>query len=72
MLDPLVKVTNVRSVTGFDPTTLLPSRQVQVTYTVGEHGPFVLVTPQDHFNEQYLEQETGKTLAVLRNTGVVK
>jgi hypothetical protein len=72
MLDPAVKVQNVRNVTGFDPVTLLPSRQVQITYTVGDHGPFVHVTPQENFNEAYLHDVTGKTVTTLRNAGVLK
>lgn len=72
MLDPAVKVTNVRNVTGFDPQTLLPSRQVQITYTVGDHGPFIHTTPADHFDQAYLEAVTQKTADTLRNSGVIK
>jgi len=71
MLDALVKVQNIRNVTGFDPNTMLPTRQVQVTYMVGTRGPFVLVTPDDQFNEAYLEAETGKVVTTLKNTGII-
>lgn len=72
MLDKAVKIVNVKTAVGFDPSTLLPSRNVQVTYTVGAHGPFTLVTPESHFNEQYVETETGKMAATLRATGAIE
>jgi hypothetical protein len=71
MLDPAVKVISTKTVLGFDPDTLLPSRNIQVTYKVGTQGPFILVTPADRFNEQYLEQETGKVVTTLRNSGIL-
>lgn len=71
MLDKDVKIQNVRNLTGFDPNTLLPTRQVQVTYMVGTHGPFILITPADHFTEAYLEVETGKIVTTLRNSGAL-
>lgn len=70
-MDPLVKITKVQNVVGFDPTTLLPSRQVQVTYTVGTHGPFTLVTPMHDFTQDYVERETQKVVDVLRATGAL-
>lgn len=71
MVDPAVKVTNVRNVTGFDPVTLLPSRQVQITYTVGDHGPFTHVTTEDKLTSDYIEQVTGKTVQALRTAGAL-
>ena len=71
MLDPLVKIDHVQNITGFDPQTLLPTRQVQVTYHIGTHGPFLLVTPQASFGEEYLEKETGKVVATLRAAGAL-
>lgn len=68
-LDPSVKVVNVKHVVGFDPTTLLPSRQVAVTYTVGQHGPFSLLTPDEKFTDSYVEQETQKKVNTLRSFG---
>lgn len=70
-MDPLVKITNVRDVTGFDAVTLLPTRSKQVTYMVGTHGPFQLVTPVEHFSQAYIEQETQKVVDVLRGTGAL-
>lgn len=72
MLDPAVKVTNVKNVVGFDPATLLPSRQVQITYNVGEHGPFTHVTTEDKFTPEYVAEVTGKTAQTLRTTGALK
>ncbi len=71
MVDPAVKVTNVRNVTGFDPVTLLPSRQVQITYSVGDHGPFTHVTTEEKFTPEYVEQVTGKMVQTLRATGAL-
>jgi len=71
MLDPLVKIINVRSVTGFDPLTLLPSKQVQTTYMVGAHGPFLLVTPEGEYSKEYVEQHVGMMVATLRATGAL-
>lgn len=71
MLDPLVKITNTKNVVGFDPRTLLPLRVIQIDFTVGDHGPFTITTPMDHFTPEYLEQETGKIVATLRAAGAV-
>jgi len=71
MQDKLVKITNVRSVVGFDPTTLLPSKQVQITYTVGTHGPFTHVTTEDKFTPEYVEKVVNATAATLRAAGAV-
>lgn len=70
-MDPLVKITNVRDVTGFNPVTFLPTRQKQVTFTVGQHGPFNLVTPEAAFTAEYVEVETQKVVDVLRKTGAI-
>lgn len=71
MMDPAVVIDHVQTAVGFDPRTLLPLRQVQVTYHVETHGPFTLVTPEDKFNQEYIEKETGKTAATLRATGAL-
>jgi len=71
MLDPAVKITDVHTVVGFDPKTTLPTRNVQVTYTVGIHGPFLLVTPETFFSQDYIEKETKKTADTLRAVGAV-
>ena len=71
MLDPAVKIDHVQHITGFDQNTLLPTQRTQVTYHVGSHGPFQLITTPDKFNEQYLETETGKTVATLRSAGAL-
>lgn len=71
MLDPLVKVTSSRTVTGFNPTTLLPQRVTQWEFMVGTHGPFVRTTPDDHFTPEYIEQETEKVVKTLRASGAI-
>lgn len=71
MIDSDVQIIKVQHAVGFDPTTLLPSRNVQVTYTIGTHGPFTLVTPEHQFTEEYVETETGKMATILRNTGAL-
>ena len=71
-MDALVKITESRSVTGFDPKTLLPSKHIQTTFTVGDHGPFVITTPPDHFTPEYVDQVTGKTADTLRASGALK
>lgn len=70
-MDPAVKIENVSSVLGFDPKTTLPSRNVQVTYTIGDHGPFTLVTPEKEFSDAYVDAETTKRANQLRALGIV-
>ena len=73
MLDPLVTITDTRSVTGIDPRTLLPMRVTQWTFTIGpNHGPYVRTTPDAEFTAQYVEDETNKVLKTLRDLGVIK
>lgn len=72
MLDPSVKITNTQTIVGFDPHTTLPTRVIRVDYTVGTHGPFTITTPADHFTPEYLEMETGKTVATLRAVGAIQ
>ncbi len=71
MVDKDVKITNVRSVVGFDPVTLFPSKQVQITYMVGTHGPFTHVTAEKDLTAEYIEQVTGKTAEALRQSGAL-
>jgi len=70
-MDKAVVIDHTQTVVGFDPYTLLPARKVQVTYHVSTHGPFTLITPEDKFNAEYLETETGKTAATLRAAGAL-
>lgn len=71
MLDAAVKITRINNTIGFDPITLLPGRFVQVTYMVGDHGPFILTTPTAEFSDTYVEAETTKQANTLRSLGVV-
>lgn len=71
MLDPSVKIINTKTIVGFDPKTTLPSRVVQVDFNVGNHGPFTITTPMEHFTPEYLEAETGKVVNTLRAAGAL-
>jgi hypothetical protein len=70
-MDPAVKITRVASVVGFDPLTTLPSKNVQVTYMIGDHGPFVLITPEKEFTQEYVDAETTKRANTLRALGAL-
>lgn len=71
-MDPAVKIENISSVLGFDPKTTLPSRNIQVTYTIGDQGPFTLVTPEKEFSDTYVDAETTKRANQLRALGLIK
>lgn len=71
MLDPDVRITRVSDQVGFDPVTTLPTRNKVVEYMVGSHGPFRLVTPADHFTQEYVETETRKTADTLRGLNAI-
>jgi len=71
MLDPLVKITNVEDTAGIDPRTLAPRPFTKVTYMVGDHGPFTLVTPSKDFTDAYVHEETNKRVATLRAIGAI-
>jgi hypothetical protein len=70
-MDPLVKVIEAQSVTGFDPKTLLPVRVTQWKFLVGPHGPFVRTTPDHDFTPEYVAAETQKVVDTLRATGAI-
>lgn len=70
-MDPAVRIDHIASVIGFDPRTTLPSNNIQVTYFIGDHGPFVLVTPEKEFSDAYVDAETTKRANQLRALGVV-
>lgn len=70
-MDKAVRIENVGSALGFDPRTTLPSRNIVVTYFVGDHGPFTLVTPEKEFTDAYVDAETTKRANQLRALGIV-
>ena len=70
-MDAAVKIESVSSVLGFDPRTTLPSRNIQVTYTIGDLGPFTLVTPEKEFSDAYVDAETTKRANQLRALGLI-
>lgn len=70
-MDPAVKIQHISSVVGFDPRTTLPTRNIQVTYSIGDHGPFTLVTPQSEFTDAYVDAETTKQANILRSLGAI-
>jgi len=70
-MDPQVKVIKVEDVGGIDPRTLAPNPHTKVTYTVGDQGPFELVTPSKDFSADYVNTETQKRADHLRAIGAV-
>jgi len=70
-MDKAVHILKIANVTGFDPLTTLPSKNIQVTYTVGDHGPFNLITPEKEFTPEYVDAETTKRANELRALGVI-
>lgn len=71
-MDPLVKIIKVSDVGGIDAHTLAPNPHTQVEYTVGEHGPFTIVTPSKDFSADYVNAETQKRVDHLRAIGAVE
>ena len=71
-MDPLIKITNVEDVAGIDPATLAPRPFTRVTYMVGEHGPFTLVTLSKDFTAQYVDEQTSARVQHLRAIGAVQ
>ena len=71
-MDPLVRITKVEDINGIDPHTLAPSPHTKVTYMVGDHGPFYLVTPSKGFDAAYVDAETQKRVDHLRAIGAVQ
>ena len=70
-MDALVKIIKVQDVAGIDPATLAPNPHTQVTYMVGEQGPFTLVTPSKNFNQDYVATETQRRVDALRAIGAI-
>ncbi len=70
-MDATVRIIKVQDVAGLDPATLAPNPHTQVTYMVGEHGPFTLVTPSKQFTADYVNTETAKRVEALRAIGAV-
>jgi len=70
-MDASVKIIKVQDVGGIDPATLAPNPHTQVTYMVGEHGPFTLVTPSKQFSQEYVNAETAKRVEALRAIGAI-
>ena len=70
-MDPLVNITKVSDVGGIDSHTLAPNPHTQVEYYVGDHGPFVLVTPSKEFSADYVNAETQKRVDQLRAIGAI-
>lgn len=71
MLDPAIHDVHIQHAVGFDSRTLLPSRVVTITYSVGTQGPFTDTTPDSDFSEKYLEEVTGRRVAILRSAGLL-
>lgn len=71
-MDPLVTITSVKDVSGVHPQTLAPDPQRVVEFTVGQHGPFQLVTPARSFTSDYVDVETQKVVDHLKAIGAIK
>ncbi len=70
-MDATVRIIKVQDVAGIDAATLAPNPHTQVTYMVGDHGPFTLVTPSKQFNADYVNTETQKRVEALRAIGAI-
>lgn len=70
-MDPLVTIVSVSDVAGIDPKTLAPDPQTTLTYKVGNHGPFTLVTPSRAFTQEYVNTEIQKRVDILRAIGAI-
>lgn len=70
-MDAVVKIIKVQEVAGINPTTQAPDPHTQVTYMVGEHGPFTLVTPSKQFTQEYVNTEMQKRVEALRAIGAI-
>lgn len=70
-MDPSVKIVTVQDVGGINPATLAPDPHTQVTYMVGTHGPFTLITRSKDFTPEYVEAETTKRAVALRAIGAI-
>lgn len=70
-MDAAVKIIKVADVGGINPATLAPDPHTQVTFMVGEHGPFTLVTPSKNFTPEYVNAETQKRVDTLRALGAI-
>ncbi len=68
-MDAAIRIIKVQDVAGIDATTLAPNPHTQVTYMVGDHGPFTLVTPSKQFTPEYVNTETQKRADALRAIG---
>jgi len=70
-MDPHVKIINSQDVGGIDAHTLAPDPHTQLTYMVGNHGPFTLVTRSKDFTPEYVNTETQKRVDTLRAIGAI-
>ncbi len=70
-MDQAVRIIHADDVYGVDPSTLAPRPFTKVTYMVGDHGPFTLVTPSKDFTQEYVNAEIEKRVATLRAIGAI-
>ncbi len=71
MLDTLIKIDNVESATGFDPVTLLATRNKVITYHIGHYGPFRAAIKESEFTPEQIEAKLNRELATLRAIGTI-
>lgn len=72
MVDSLVTILSVKDAPGFDLHTLQPLRDKIVTYTVGQHGPFILRYHLGDYNQQKVEQDIQAEVDTLRGLGAIQ
>lgn len=70
-MDPLVRITKVSDVQALDPATLAPNPQRQITFMVGDHGPFQIITPAKQWTQEYVNTEVQKVVDNLRAIGAI-
>ena len=71
MIDNAIKIDNIESATGFDPTTLLATGNKVITYHVGHFGPFKLTIKDSEFDQTHIEAKLNHALETLRLVGAV-
>ncbi len=70
-MDAAVKIIQVKDQIGFDPMSLLPTRNKIVTFSVGEHGPFTEVFTYAEFNPPTVDARISNVVQTLRTTGAM-
>lgn len=62
------KITKIMQGTMMDPVTKASVPAIAVTYTVGDHGPFVETMPKDAYNPGTVKQKIAAMIEHVRQT----